>query len=250
LNSRDILWPSVHEPPPLGDRDIHVWAVSLTSTDVGLSRSRLILSPDELDRAQRFRFDKHRNRYIAGRGALRSLLAKYTSRDASALKFNYSQHGKPSLEAVGDLHFNLSHSGDLALIAMTRIGEIGVDIEPVRELRDASDLVKRFFSTRESELFHRLPEPDRPEAFFNLWTRKESWLKATGDGISGGLSQVEVSFLKDEVPQVLSIAGSQPQAREWKLESLEPASGWIGAVAVRVRNGSAAQLSCLHFALG
>ena len=173
------------------------------------------------------------------------MLAQYAGCDPAAFRFTYSAHGKPALAANPNLHFNVSHSGDLALIVLARLGDIGVDVEPIRELRDASDLVKRFFSARESALFHQLPEADRPEAFFNLWTRKESWLKATGTGISGGLNQVEVSFLNGEPARVLSIAGDSREASAWTLHAVNPAPGWAAAIAVRAREP---EVSC--FAAG
>ena len=134
------------------------------------------------------------------------------------------------------IHFNLAHSGDLALLAITRVGPVGIDVERIREVKDAADLVARFFCARENELFQRLPAIEKPGAFFNLWTRKEALLKATGEGIGKALSEVEVSFLPGEPASLVSIAGDTDRAARWSLHELTPAAGYVGAVAIEAQN--------------
>jgi 4'-phosphopantetheinyl transferase len=152
------------------------------------------------------------------------------------LRFEYSANGKPGFAAGvenGGIHFNLAHSEDLALIAVTRIGPVGVDVEYVRELKDMDQLVTRFFSARENEVFQKVAASEKPAAFFNLWTRKEALLKATGEGITRSLSLVEVSFLLGEPARLVAVAGDTEKAKEWSLKQLAPAAGFVGAVAVR-----------------
>ncbi|HYG35495.1 MAG TPA: 4'-phosphopantetheinyl transferase superfamily protein, partial [Clostridia bacterium] len=134
-----------------------------------------------------------------------------------------------------------SHSEDLALVAVTRAGMVGVDVERVRPIEDADELVARFFSPREAETFKGLPLDQKPVAFFNLWTRKEAWLKATGEGISRSLHRVEVSFLPGEPAQLQSLPEDLTQNKSWALHDLAPAHGYAGALAVSTTN---AQLSC------
>ena len=181
------------------------------------------LSPDEKARADRFRFDKHRNRFIAGRGILREILGQYLRASAEELRFGYSAKGKPEFAVEsqgGGIHFNLAHSEDLALIAVTRIGQVGVDVECVRAMKDMDQLVARFFSARENELFQKVSAAEKPAAFFNLWTRKEALLKATGEGITRSLSLVEVSFLPGEPARLVAVAGDVEKAKEWSLKEL------------------------------
>jgi 4'-phosphopantetheinyl transferase len=113
------------------------------------------------------------------------------------------------------------------------VGAVGVDVERIRAIKDAEDLVERFFSPRESRLFKKLPPEKRPAAFFNLWTRKEAMLKATGEGIGSALSSVEVSFLPGEPARLLAIGGDPSHALEWSLHDFAPVSGYVGAVAMR-----------------
>ncbi|HLP78521.1 MAG TPA: 4'-phosphopantetheinyl transferase superfamily protein, partial [Candidatus Paceibacterota bacterium] len=130
------------------------------------------------------------------------------------------------------LHFNLAHTGDLAVLGVSRLGPLGVDVETIRPVKDADDLVARFFSPRESESFQRLTSDRKVNAFFNLWTRKEALLKASGEGISGGLNRTEVSFLPGEPARVIAI-DEQAARTPWTLEAFTPAVGFVGAVAIR-----------------
>ena len=243
LNSlaETIPWPGRATAWPLASQEIHVWATPLNAASDALENFSTTLSPEEKERAQRFKFDKHRNRFIAGRGALREILGHYLQANPADLRFSYSANGKPALAeefVVAGIHFNLAHSDDLALVAVTRIGQIGVDVECVRPIKNVEDLVARFFSPRENDLFQKLPVDERPVAFFNLWTRKEALLKATGEGITGSLSLVEVSFLAGEAARLLAISGDVAKAAQWSLQELSPATGFAGAIAIEARDVS------------
>jgi 4'-phosphopantetheinyl transferase len=237
-----IQWPIAPADPRLANSEVHVWAASLAVSPEVLRELSRNLAPDEMARAAKFRFELHRNRYIAGRGILRRILARYTSIDPAELAFDYSSNGKPTLRMAAalrtapgsaPLHFNLAHSEDLAAFAITSAGPVGVDVEQVRQLKDMDHLVARFFSARENERFQQLAAINKPSAFFNLWTRKEALLKATGAGIAGGLNNVEVSFLEGEPARLLSIADDPSKAAGWFLHNLEAAAGFAGAVAVQ-----------------
>ena len=224
------------ENPQLAGDEIHVWATSLAVDPSILQKLSSTLTPDEMERAKRYKFAIHRNRFIAGRGALRAILALYLGTEAAALRFAYLENGKPDLGgkfAKAGIDFNLAHTGDLALLAITRIGPVGVDVEYVRPIKNVDELVARFFSSRENKLFQKVPAAEKPSAFFNLWTRKEALLKATGEGITRSLDLVEVSFLPGEPARLLAISGDESAARRWMMKELSPADGFTGAVTVQ-----------------
>jgi 4'-phosphopantetheinyl transferase len=234
MASDAIIWPMPPGKVALGAIDVHVWAVSLEPPAGFIPRCAAILSPDETERATHFRFDKHRNRFIVGRAILRSLLGRYLDCPPRQLEFVYGLHGKPALAGhfAEALHYNLAHSEDLLLVAVTRIGAIGVDVEQIRAVSEADDLVERFFSPRENGLFKILSANEKNIAFFNLWTRKEAWLKATGEGIAHSLNRVEVTFLPGESAELLALPQHSDSNSNWVLRELIPAAGFIGALAL------------------
>jgi 4'-phosphopantetheinyl transferase len=241
LLAETIQWPSRWAPLQLAGQEIHVWASPLNIGSGALDTFATTLLPDEKERAERFKFDVHRNRFIAGRGALREILGQYLQVNPADLRFSYSPNGKPVLAeqfANSGIHFNLAHSEDMALFAVTRIGPVGVDVECVRPIKNVEELVARFFSSRENELFQNVPADEKPASFFNLWTRKEALLKATGEGITRSLSLVEVSFLQGESARLLAVSGDAAKAAQWSLRELTPAAGFAGAVAVEAREVS------------
>jgi 4'-phosphopantetheinyl transferase len=234
-------WPAAPAELRLVGHEIHVWASSLSVSSDVLTGLTATLSPLEKEHAGKFKFDLHRNRFIAGRGLLRTILGRYLQISPSKLDFAYSPQGKPALDLKSGgagLHFNLAHTEDLALFVVTRVGPVGVDVESIRPVKEMSDLVARFFSQRENELFQKLPTSTKPRAFFNLWIRKEALLKAAGEGIMCSLNLVEVSFLPDEPARVLAISGDSEKAASWSLHALSPAPGFVGAVAIQARNTS------------
>ena len=233
VNSTQILWPCAPVNFSLAAGEIHVWAFSLEVSQSFLSELFATLSASERERASRFRFDVHRNRFIAGRGFLRTALSRYLDGRPLQIEFQYGPHGKPELAgyfASTGLRFNLAHSEDLALLAVGKGDAIGVDVERIRPVLDMDQLVERFFSPTENARFQALTKDERPAAFFNLWTRKEAWLKATGEGIGYSLKQVEVSFLPAEPARLIRIEGRGDEAIRWRLENLRPASGFTGAL--------------------
>ncbi|MGO8698131.1 MAG: 4'-phosphopantetheinyl transferase family protein [Limisphaerales bacterium] len=124
------------------------------------------------------------------------------------------------------------------MLAITRADAIGIDVERIRPLIEADHLVARFFSARENAVFHDLPPAQKPVAFFNLWTRKEAWLKATGQGIGDLLHAVEVSFLPGEPARFLSLPEDAQATASWILHELEPPSGFVAALAISAQTTS------------
>jgi 4'-phosphopantetheinyl transferase len=229
------------QPLRIAQGTTQVFTFKLDLSPAELAEQVRTLNEEELDRAARYRFERDRNRFLAARGILRDILASCLGIHARAVDFIVGPRGKPSLsgncDAVG-LQFNLSHCGGLALLGVTRDGPIGVDLEQVRHIPEATDLVRRFFSIREQAEYESLKEEDKLTAFFNLWTRKEAWLKATGDGISELLHRVEVSFAPGAVPALLALPAHLEAKGEWYLQALQPAPGFIGALALPSLTGS------------
>ena len=139
------------------------------------------------------------------------------------------------------LRFNLSHSQGLALYAVTRGREIGVDLECIRPISDAEQIAERFFSAHENAVFRTIPAHEKPKAFFNCWTRKEAYLKALGDGLARPLDEFDVSLAPGEPAKLLRIEGAPQEASRWSLNRLEPGSGYVAALAVE---GYGYQLKC------
>lgn len=229
-------------PPPAGWQlaadEVHVWAIALDKLPAQVAAFGATLSNGEQARAKRFHFERDQNRFTVGRGFMRSLLGRYLLLAPTQVELTYSDRGKPSLSSgagPSPLHFNLAHSGGLALLAVTRLGRIGVDVEHMRSLKDADGIAERFFSTRESAGLQELSATQKSAAFFNLWTRKEAWLKATGQGISEALNRVEVSFLPGEPARLLSVFDDPEAAKCWYVAHLAPAPGFVGALAVEAR---------------
>ncbi|WP_226781557.1 4'-phosphopantetheinyl transferase family protein [Oceaniglobus trochenteri] len=184
------------------------------------------LSPDERARAARFVHDRDRDRFVAGRARLRAILAGYLGCAPGDIAFGYGAHGRPRVAGV---HFNLSHTGDLAQLAVSRDLVPGVDIETVAPIDMA--VARAHFSANEVQALCALPEGARLAAFYRCWTRKEAFLKALGTGLSTDLHSFAVTLAPGEPPAVLSCAGGDAGA--WRLFDLAPAPGVAGALALR-----------------
>ncbi|MDB6066685.1 MAG: 4-phosphopantetheinyl transferase [Pedosphaera sp.] len=239
-----IQWPPTPTQWSLESGEVQVWATSLSRTPQQIAASAKTLSADEQARADRFRFDRDRNRFMAGRGVLRAILGHALNKEPVDIKFAYSERGKPRLIGHEAVRFNLAHTEDMALLAVARDWNVGVDVERIRALRDADGVAKRFFSARESNGLNALSGDEKNAAFFNLWTRKEAWLKATGDGIADGLNQVEVTFRANEPVRLISLFGDEQAVREWSLVDLAPAPEFVAALAVPARD---VRVRCWHW---
>ncbi len=201
----------------------------LVELDVGeTERSELArtLSPDETARAARFVFPVHGHRFTAARGFLRCVLARALGCAPAEVRFEYGPHGKPSLDAT-PISFNLSHSGDLALLGLTREARLGVDVEQLREV-DHIRIARRFFAPAEADRLARIPEARARAAFFAGWTRKEAVIKAVGTGLALPLDSFEVS-LEGEAEL---LRAEPPLGTGWSLREVEAPAGFAAAIAV------------------
>ncbi|MBD0325490.1 MAG: 4'-phosphopantetheinyl transferase superfamily protein [Pyrinomonadaceae bacterium] len=229
-------WRSPPENIVLEDDDVHVWRVLLSGNASQLQSLLHNLAADERERAERFHFQRDRERFIIAHGALRSVLSCYLNQEACQLRFSYSPYGKPALaHGLGDdaLRFNMSHSDQLALIAVTRGREIGVDIERINAAVAHEKIAERFFSPAEVFKLRSLPVDVQAKAFFNCWTRKEAYIKARGEGLSLPLDQFDVSLVPGEAAALLSTKDDTQEAARWSLHELSPGSDYVAAVAIK-----------------
>src|SRR5688572_22804268 len=230
------LWPLAPKDLILADNEVHVWRAQLELPLSQVQALSGILTDDELDRANRFSFEIDRQRFIAARGALRSILSRYITIDPSRLRFHYNQYGKPFLApefSSSLLNFNLSHSGSMALYAIARNMEIGVDVERLRSDFAYEEVAERFFSTNEAAGLRRIPTEKKLEAFYNCWTRKEAYIKAHGEGLSLPLDSFDVSFAPWK-PALLLITKDEPlESSRWTILDLKPGLDYVGALAVK-----------------
>ena len=191
-----------------------------------------MLSADEAERAARFRFEHDRNRFLVGRGILRVLLASILETSPQSLRFAYSAYGKPELiqpENAPRLHFNLAHSEDSALFAFAWNRTLGVDIEAVKQDTPCDELAQNFFSEAERAAYFALPEPERRPAFFRIWTRKEAYVKARGEGLSLPLSAFDVSLDADGA-RLLATRPDASEANQWPMKNIPIGESFAGAL--------------------
>lgn len=217
----------------LTDRTVHVRAVHTQAPDAVVEQFQSLLAADEIERAARFRFEHLQRSFILARGALRILLGRYLNTAPHDLEFSYGSKGKPTLSAPARLQFNASHSGALALFAFTMDCEIGVDVEVVRQTPDIEDIAKRFFCTEEAAELMSLPAGQRDQAFFLCWTRKEAYIKATGEGLSAPLDAFRVTLRPGEPARILHFARDPIAAQAWTLHDLRPDPAYAAALAYR-----------------
>lgn len=212
--------------------EVHVWRENLDNVKPLLEFTQ-ILSEDELVRARRFHFEQHRQRFIAARGILRSILGGYLNIQPSEIKFGYEARGKPFLEQKlheNKLSFNVSHSQNFALYAVSLNNSIGVDLESISSTTDAVSLAQRFFSPSEFAVIESAPQEQQHQLFFRYWTCKEAYLKATGTGLKD-LQQIEISLTLQQ-PAKLNI----PNSGEWSLLEIKPFANCAATVVVKGRD--------------
>jgi 4'-phosphopantetheinyl transferase len=223
--------------PALGEHAVHVWRVALDD-ESRVGGAWGLLSSEERARADRLHADAHRRRYVLAHGALRALLAAYLDAAPSAISYTLGAHGKPAL-AVRDgvragVEFNLSHSRDIALVAVARGQPVGVDVQHWSDSVEHLRLAERFFSPHEREALRALlHESDQLSgAFFAAWTRKEAYVKATGYGIARGLHHFDVSLAPGEHARLLADRLDPDAPARWSMTALEPAPRYSAAVVV------------------
>jgi 4'-phosphopantetheinyl transferase len=229
-------WAAAPWFPEVAGDEVHVWRFSIEPPPGRLLELERSLSADELERAARYHFEQGRAHFVAARGSLRAILARYLQVDADCLGFRYSAYGKPELSgayAGSEIRFSLSHSGQMGLLAVGRGRSLGVDIERIRMEVDDAGIARRFFSPAEVAGLSALPDSMRKQAFFNCWTRKEACIKAWGEGLSRPLDQFDVSVAPNEPARLTGTRPDPGEAAHWSLRHLDPGPGYAAALAVR-----------------
>jgi 4'-phosphopantetheinyl transferase len=229
-----IAWPTGPRAPVLAADEIHVWAVALAVAPEQLAEQFELLDDEERQRANRYAHVPSRHQFIVSRAMLRTLLGRYLALPPQEVRFVSGPQGKPVLDSR-KVHFNVSHTQGLALIAFARLGEIGIDVEQSRHCPTYLDMAERFFSPGEAAALRSLPAEHSAEAFFHVWTRKEAFLKALGLGLAHGLERFEVAVPPEQPARVLHVDGDLAAGARWSLTELAPAQGYVGALAVEAR---------------
>lgn len=193
--------------PVLEDHSTDVWRVVLPFKKNILASLQCHLSVDELSRMEKFHFEKHRNHFIVARGILRELLAGYLNQSPRNIVFSYTEYGRPYINNV-DLNFNLSHSDDCILYAITQNQRVGIDVEKLKAEIDYLSIAEEFFTKNEYAKLKNIPIEEQCLAFYRCWTRKEAYVKTMGQGLSYPLNQVEVSLLTLEQAKILTALNS------------------------------------------
>jgi len=215
-----INWSAPVAAPELAAEEVHVWRASLSTDEATLRNLESTLAEQEKARAARFIFEQDRDRYIAARGILRDVLGKYLRCAPQSIEFDYGSYGKPALARAASrpvICFNLSHSHALAVVAIGREREVGIDVELIRPEFAGEEIARRYFSAKEIAELIGLPAELRAEGFFLCWTRKEAYIKAKGDGLQIPLDSFDVS-LSPGRPATLSSV----DAPHWSIESFVP----------------------------
>lgn len=244
INPSTASWPC--QPPKLSidSNEVHVWRATLEECPRSIDRYLHTLAVDEQTKAERFYFQRDRERFIVAHGILRAILGLYLNRPPRCVSFCYGDHGKPalSMNSGGDsLNFNMSHSHGIALYAVAKSRQVGVDLEFLRDDLEVQQIAERFFSPGEISGLRALPAGLRRHAFFLCWTRKEAYIKARGEGLSLPLDQFDVSLTPGKPAVLLNTRPDSAEALRWSLQELTPGPGYVAAIAAE---GGGWSLSC------
>lgn len=213
-------WQGQHADKTLGDNEIHIWLNFLNAHQARIKHLYPLLTSKEKQRSEQFKFYKHRKAFIASHGFLHTVLSYYTQTAADEIEFSYGPQGKPSIiEAQNptQLTFNLSHSHNLAILAICKQHAVGIDIESSQRENDWCGISKRFFTASEQQKLFSLPENQQQDAFFQIWTRKEAHMKVTGQGLSLSPTQFEVSVPPEPAA---FIASNTNNAKYFKMQDI------------------------------
>lgn len=200
--------------------EVHVWRIALDVNGEYIRAARDLLSADEIERMDRFRFDSDRRRFAIAHAGMRKILAGYLDCEAKQLMFEDGERGKPRLRDIGnagDLNFNLSHSGEISLLAVARKISVGIDTETVNSKFASQEIARHFFSRGEMRNLLALPEEQWTEAFFTCWTRKEAYIKARGDGLSIPLNSFSVTFQPNMPAALLEVVSDPDELDRWSV---------------------------------
>lgn len=214
--------------------EVHVWTVRLERPLPEAEILRTCVPVSERDRAARLPMERHRRRFLRTRIALRRILAEYMDAEPCEIPIEIAGNGKPGLGKCGKElppRFNLTHSHDLALVAVTCQREVGVDLEHVNPKRDEMRLARRFFHASETAYLETLARPERLAAFYRAWTRKEAYVKAIGEGLRVSPRRVAVTLAPQDPARLVAVDGRPGEESRWRFAELRVPEHFVGAVA-------------------
>jgi 4'-phosphopantetheinyl transferase len=217
--------------PRAGVDEVHVVRGMLDVGPLEVEQLGALLSEDERERAGRFVFERDRRRFTVARGLLRVVLGRYLDAPPGLLRFGTGPHGKPFL-LDGGVQFNVSHSGERALIAVSPRREVGIDIELHRPDVEFLALARHSFSASERRGLEALPAAEVAAAFYRCWARKESFIKARGDGLAFPLDGFDVSLEPAPAVALLGCAAAPMELARWRIVPLEIEEGYAAALTV------------------
>jgi 4'-phosphopantetheinyl transferase len=245
--ARVQTWRQGPKDPAIWQNEVHVWRTRL-DLDWSWTMDEALTLEDRA-RADRFRFESDRRRFCVARASMRIVLARYLKLKPSRLQIELGDYGKPffaDAKASQGLRFNLSHSNQIALMAVTRDREVGIDVEYMRHDFATNEVADHFFSPAEVQQFRSTPSEMKTQSFFNGWTRKEAYIKARGEGLSCPLDQFDVSIRPDERPMLLNSRVDPDDVSRWAFQNLHAGEGYAAALAVE---GQYSRLVLWDFAL-
>jgi len=226
--------PASIDPETAKAHDVDVWLISCDSVNQ-IDSSAGLLSPEERERAARFHRELDRNRFRVTHTATRMILAQYLNVEPRELRFVAQAGGKPEFDSPfrsAGIQFNLSHSSELALLAVAREATVGVDVEWIDPDLRIGEVAERFFSAAEVSVLNALPAEERVEAFFSCWTRKEAYIKALGEGLSVPLDSFEVAFGSQRAAALVAVRSNPAELSRWSMYDLKVPEGYKAAVVV------------------
>lgn len=226
-----ISWPHAEPVPQLETNGVHVWAWDLDCPPLDSDWS--VLSNEETLRARRFVYPVDRDRYVRAHATMRTLLGGYLGIEAARINFSTLAYGKPQLEPAPDapsFHFNLTHSNNIAALAISRDYLLGIDVERIRPID--SDIAEHHFSAHELLILGGLPASLWLAAFYRCWTSKEALLKGEGMGLNLPLDGFDVEVHPDRPAALLGVTPPTNISLAWSLIELQPADGFAGTLAV------------------
>lgn len=221
--------------PPVSEKEVHVWQADLDRHSSLAELQTTLLSHDEIARAKRYKFPQDSMRYSVGRSICRLMLSRYLNIQAKDLVFQYNRYDRPYISSslnYDNFNFNISHSENRFLLAVSKERDIGIDIEKVRCNFDCLEIAKGFFSTSEIALLETLPPAERELGFITCWTQKEAYIKAQGMGLSLDFDSFDVSLDPKRPAKLLSVQNDPSQVSKWKLHTFPPFDGYVSTIAV------------------
>jgi 4'-phosphopantetheinyl transferase len=208
------------------NQDVHIWDIDLQQPRDRIRQLTQYLTEQELHRAAKFINPIHGDRWRVARGYLRQILSQYLNLTPKEIILTYGKQGKPAIEGH-PIQFNLAHTHNRAVYAISAKYPLGIDIEQIRPI-NAAELVDRFFAPTERAIFHTLPFAQQQAAFFHAWTQKEAYLKACGTGLTTPLNQIEVAIDPRTPAQIISC----PMGNNWQIANLKVPPEYAGAIVI------------------